>query len=71
MASSIGGLFCGTFDCSNNKSVQKARHLSRFPKEKHIFSTSVVYKKNKTNDLVSTRPILNELKKINNPRSKF
>ena len=41
MASSRSGLFCGAFDCSNNKSVQKASDLFRFPKEKVL----VIYKK--------------------------
>ena len=37
MASSKSGLFCGVFDCSSNKSVQKARDFFRFPKENIYF----------------------------------
>ena len=40
MASIRSGLFCAAFDCSNNKSVQKARDFFRFPKEQVL----VVYK---------------------------
>ena len=71
MASSRSGLFCGAFDCNNNKSVQKARDFFRYPKEKIYFQCWLFIRKNKINDLVCTRPILNELNKINNPRSKF
>ena len=47
MATSRSGLFCAAFDCSNNRSVQKARDFFRFQKEQFV----VVYKK-KMNDLV-------------------
>ena len=70
MASSRSGLFCGAFDCSNNKSVQKAGDFSVSRKKKYILNVGCLYK-NKMNDQVCTRPISKELNKINNPRSKF
>ena len=39
------GLFCATFDCSNNKSLQKARDFFRFQKEKIYFRFWLFIKK--------------------------
>ena len=59
MASNRSGLFCDAFDCSNNKSVQEVRDFFRFSKENIYFQFWLFIKKNKMNDLVCTRPILN------------
>ena len=52
MASSSSGLFCGAFDCSNNKSVQKARDFFRFPKEAMINKLSRPYCSNPRQGLI-------------------
>ena len=52
-----------------HKSVQKASDFFSFPKE-NIYFQFWLFIKNKMNNLVCTRPILNELNNINNPRSK-
>ena len=47
MATSRSGLFCAAFNCSNNKSVQKARYFFRFQKEQFV---GCLYKKNERSD---------------------